>query len=195
MGKFGKYGRRNSRLIAMFFAISVSVVAAPQAMAGWGDEGSKSMGSMPGHGMHKSGGAGSWMGGNAGGGSFDMMSGDGFMTARLRAVWTLDLSKEQKAKIRAIQRELRSQHWALQDKIELAADKLFDLYRANHRDPKAIGKVYDEIFDYRRQKIEIAIEAGNKAEAVLTKRQLDSLKKWRPQHKWGGGWMPKMMNH
>ena len=74
---------------------------------------------------------------------------------------------------------------------KLTSDKLFDLYNAGGRDAKAIGKVYAEIFDFRRQIIENAIVAGNKVEAELTKQQLDGLKKWRPKHKWGGGWSCK----
>jgi len=175
-------GRKRPLLLAAF--LGASIVAAPQAFAGWGDDEKKA--GQGGH--HASGhyGGGKWKGKSAGG-SFEM-AGEGFMTARLRAVWTLDLSKDQKSKIREIQRDLRSKHWELEDKIELASDKLFDLYKSNGRDAKAIGKVYTEIFDYRRQKIEAAIVAGNKAEDQLTKQQLHSLKKWRPNHKWGGGW-------
>ena len=193
MKKHGMLGVKSTLLAALFFGVSASVVASPHDMASWGGE------HKEGHGSHKASGhaaghiashgkgASSW---NKKGKSYDM-GGEGFMTARLRAVWTLNLSTDQKSKIRAIQRDLRSKHWALEDKIELASDKLFDLYNAGGRDAKAIGKVYGEIFDYRRQIIEIAIEAGNAAEAELTSDQLNSLKKWRPKHKWGGGWKAK----
>ena len=179
MNKHVIRGRNYSLMLAMVFGVSASVVAAPHNMASWGGEAKKDAHAGGGHGM-----GGDWKkkGNNLG------MGGEGFMTARLRAVWTLDLSKDQKTKIRAIQRDLRSKHWALEDKIELAADKLFDLYNSGNRDAKAIGKVYGEIFDYRQEIIEIAIDAGNKVEAELTKEQLMSLKKWRPKHKWGGGW-------
>jgi len=172
------YGLTQSLLTAAVLLFSASVVASPQ---GWSEGGMK-----PGHAHGKNHGAGGNWKDKMGGGF--AMGGEGFMTARLRAVWTLDLSQDQKTKIRAIQRDLRSKHWALEDKIELTADKLFDLYKTDKRDAKAIGKVYGEIFDYRRQIIELAIEAGNGVESVLTKQQLMSLKKWRPQPKWGGGW-------
>ena len=184
MNKHVIRGRNYSLLLALVFGVSTSVVAAPHNMASWGGEAKKESGHMAGSG-HAMGGDWKSKKGNSLG-----MGGEGFMTARLRAVWTLDLSKDQKTKIRAIQRDLRSKHWALEDKIELAADKLFDLYNSGNRDAKAIGKVYGEIFDYRQEIIEIAIDAGNKVEAELTKEQLASLKKWRPKHKWGGGWGP-----
>ncbi len=180
MGKRFNYGRKSLMLLALFFGITV--VAAPQAVASWDED--KKSGHGDHHGDKKM--SGGWKGKSAGG-NFDM-GGDGFMTARLRAVWTLNLSSDQKSKIRALQRDLRSKTWALEDKIEEASDKMFDLYKAKMRDAKAIGKVYTEIFDYRRQKIEAAIETGNKVEAVLTKKQWMSLKKWSPDHKWGGGW-------
>jgi len=161
---------------------TVNVNAAPD-MASWGSGDGKSQGGGHQHGHGKKG------GGFSGGSNWGMS--EGFMTARLRAVWSMDLNKDQKTKIRAIQRDLRAKHWDLEDKIELASDKIFDLYKTDTRDAKAIGKVYAEIFDYRRQIIELAIEAGNKVEAVLTNDQRMMLKKFRPKHKWGGGWSPK----
>jgi len=181
MNKHVIRGRNYSLLLALLLGVSASVVAAPHNMASWGDDAKKDSG-------HKAG-SGHAMGGDWGKKGKSLgMGGEGYMTARLRAVWTLDLSKDQKSKIRAIQRDLRAKHWALEDKVELASDKLFDLYNSDSRDAKAIGKVYGEIFDYRQEIIEIAIEAANKVEAELTKEQLASLKKWRPKHKWGGGW-------
>ena len=184
-------GRNYAFLCALFFGASVAVAGDQHKMASW-DGGDNKMGhdahAASGHGSGH--GGGDWQKGKKGQSSLGM-GGEGFMTARLRAVWSFDLTKAQKTAIRAIQRDLRSKHWALEDKIELAADKLFDLYKPGPRDAKAIGKVYGEIFDYRRQIIEIAIEAGNKVEAELTTEQQNSLKKWRPKHKWGGGWTGK----
>lgn len=156
-------------------ALSLLIGMSGNAVAAWGDD------MAEGHGdHHKS--AKSW-GGSMGG--WGMAEGEGFMTARLRAVWTLnDLTPEQKSKIRKIQREARAKHWDLEDKIELEADKLFELYKYPKRDAKAIGKVYGKIFDYRRQIIENGIEAGNKVEEVLTTAQWKKLKKHKMK-KWG----------
>ena len=111
--------------------------------------------------------------------------GEGHMTARLRAVWRLDLSNEQRRTIRDIQKQLRKAHWELEDKIEIEADQLFELYQVQPRDAKAIGKVYGKIFDYRRQIIELAINAGNDVEGALTKQQRQQLKQHKPQRGWG----------
>ncbi len=115
-----------------------------------------------------------------------MSMGEGHMTARLRAVWTLSLTDEQRSTIRDMQKQLRKSHWELEDKIEIAADQLFELYQAKPRDAKAIGKVYGEVFDYRRQIIELAINAGNDVESVLTEQQRQQLKQQKPQRGWGG---------
>ncbi|MDX1812817.1 MAG: hypothetical protein R3240_12750, partial [Gammaproteobacteria bacterium] len=112
----------------------------------------------------------------------------GYMTARLRKVWNLNLSAKQRAKIRKIQRDLRATVWQHEDAVEEISDKLFDLYKADKRDAKAIGKVYAEIFDHRRQIIEAQIQAGNDVEAELTKEQRQSMHKWGPKPKWGAGW-------
>jgi len=122
-----------------------------------------------------------------------MGMGEGHMTARLRAVWGLDLSDEQRKTIRDLQKKLRKAHWELEDKIEIAADQLFELYQTKPRDAKAIGKVYGEIFDYRRQIIELAINAGNDVEGALTEQQRQQLKQHKPQRRWGSG--PGSMIH
>ena len=186
MKKHLNRGRNYTILAALFFGFSVSVSAAPHNMASWGGD------KKEGHASHGASGHGGGDWKKSKGSNSLGMGGEGFMTARLRAVWSFDLTKKQKANIRAIQRDLRSKHWALEDKIEVTSDKLFDLYNGmGERDAKAIGKVYGEIFEFRRQIIVNAIEAGNKVEAELTKKQLEGLRKWRPKHKWGGGWSGK----
>ncbi|MDH5258033.1 MAG: hypothetical protein OEX07_08485 [Gammaproteobacteria bacterium] len=164
-------------------ALSLLIGMSGSALAAWGDD------KAAGHGdHHKSADKGKSWGGGMGG--WGMSEGEGFMTARLRAVWTLDLSQEQKDKIRKIQRNARSAHWDLEDKIEMVSDKLFEQYKYPKRDAKAIGKIYAEIFDYRRQIIENGIETGNAVEKVLTTEQWKSLKK-NKMKKWGGGWDQK----
>ena len=113
------------------------------------------------------------------------MQDEGHMTMRMRLVWNLDLSDGQRKKIRELQRELRPKAFALDDKIEDTSDQLFKLYREEKRDPKAIGKVYDEIFKYRREKIELLIDYGNQVEAVLTDAQRQQIKKFRMNPRWG----------
>ena len=121
--------------------------------------------------------------------SHDSMGMDsGFMTARLGQIWKLDLTEEEKKKIRTIQRNLRATVWQNRDAIEDISDELFSLYAAKVRDPKAIGKVYGKIFDHKRQIIEAQIEAGNQAESVLTDKQRSTLKHWGAKHKKDSSW-------
>ena len=168
--------------VVMISAIAVASVGLSANAADWDSKGGMSHDDMhgSGHGDAKHGKSKSWDGGG--------MQAEGHMTARMRAVWSLDLEQAQKDKIRKITRALRAEAWAIDDKIEDVSDELFGLYQADKRDAKKIGDVYGKIFDLRRQKIEKMVEGGNQVEAVLTKKQLEMLKKWRPKHKWGGGW-------
>jgi len=155
-------------------AAIVLAVSAPVAMAaGWGDDGGKG-------GHHDSKGK-----------NWDNKEGpesEGHMTMRLRMVWNLDLNDRQRKEIRAITRELRAKVWEIEDKIEDTSDELFTLYGGKHRDSKAIGKVYDKIFDLRRQKIELSIDAGNRVEAILTPEQRQNMHKYMPKPRWGATW-------
>jgi len=160
-------------------ALSLLIGMSSSAFAGW--EGDKASGSKGGHHADKGAAWGGAMGG------WGMSEGEGFMTSRLRMVWTMNLSQSQKDKIRKIQRKARATHWDLEDKIEMQADKLFEQYNFPKRDAKAIGKIYSVIFDYRRKIIENGIVTGNKVEALLTKKQWKMIKE-KKMKKWGGGW-------
>jgi Spy/CpxP family protein refolding chaperone len=173
------------RLAAASFVVCISGmsgIAAAMPSGGWHDD---DMMGAPGHHSqhHGQDGGGHW--GKWGGMGMDSQ---GHMTARLRMVWSLDLSDEQRSKIRKLQRDLRAKVWAIEDKIEDTSDELMKLYRAEKRDAKKIGAVYDKIFDMRRQKIEAMIEAGNAVEDVLTDKQRKQLKKMRHSPRWGAGW-------
>ena len=57
--------------------------------------------------------------------------------------------------------------------------ELRDLYQADKRDPAAIGKEYQKIFDLKRQIIESILVTQNKVEDLLTPEQLKQLKEAR----------------
>jgi Spy/CpxP family protein refolding chaperone len=166
---------KNTAYKGMLAGLALAVCS-PVAMAsGWGD------GGHDGHdGGAKKADKKDWD--NQGG-----MESEGHMTMRLRMVWNLGLSERQAKKVREIQRELRAKHWALEDKIEDTSDQLFKLY-SGARDPKKIGKVYSEIFDLRRQMIELGIEAGNRVEGILNPEQRKAMHKYMPKPKWGSSW-------
>ncbi len=175
-----KFGLLGLALVFSGVIAFTSIAVAGDAWASgnaWHNTGDKDKGGHKGMGMH-----------HGGGGMGMMMSGEGHMTARLRSVWKLKLTNEQKKGIRKIQGELRSKHWNHADSIDVLSDKLMDLYRKDVRDAKAIGKVYGEIFEKRKQIIMLGIEAGNKVEKLLTKEQREKMKKMSPIHKMGEGW-------
>lgn len=182
--QYGKASQLKSGLVLM--SLLGALCFGGSAFAeGWGD---KSWGDDSKHeSMHMS------MEGHHAKGGWDKdmnQDSEGYMTMRMRMVWNLDLDEGQRVKVRKIQRDLRAKVWALEDKIEDISDDLFALYRVDQRNAKKIGEVYGRIFDLRRQKIELMIEAGNDIEAILTSDQRKMLKKMRSSqhHSWGSGW-------
>lgn len=117
--------------------------------------------------------------GMMGGGMMDMMMGGGMMGGGMGPMTMLNLTDEQRAKVRKIEDEQRKKNRDLYGKIEDESVKLRDLYDTDTPDAKKIGAVYDKIFDLKRQLIVSGIEANNKARAVLTKEQQEQLKAWR----------------
>jgi Spy/CpxP family protein refolding chaperone len=99
----------------------------------------------------------------------------------------LDLSDEQRSKLRKLESELRRKNWDRLGKIMDERDKLRDLYAADKRDPKTIGAVYGVIFGHRRQMIEAGVETLNRAEALLSDAQRQQLRQLRRGPRPGGG--------
>jgi Spy/CpxP family protein refolding chaperone len=121
---------------------------------------------------HKDGMMGGQMGGMGG-------HGDGMKrgAARMHMVMSLDLSDEQRSKINKLTDELKHDNWATKGLIMDGSAKLRDLYEADKRDPAAIGKEYQKIFDLQRQMIEATITTQNRIEELLTPDQRAQLKK------------------
>jgi Spy/CpxP family protein refolding chaperone len=127
-----------------------------------------------GHGMM--GGYGGMMGGYGHGMGMMMES------PRMHWVMSLNLTDDQRAKINKLSDELRHDNWATMGKIQDEADKLRDLYEADKRDPKAIDREYQKIFDMKRQMIMAMLVTQNKVEDLLTPEQLSQLKNMRHRH-------------
>ena len=107
------------------------------------------------------------------------MMGPGMMghgTNRLLAIYTLSLSDDQQKKINKIKTDLRKANWGLKGAMMDHQDKLTDLYSADDRDASAISEVYSEIFKLKQQMIENALDADNKAYALLDDEQRKQLK-------------------
>ena len=122
---------------------------------------------------HKGGMMGGKMGGMMGDHGAGMMRG----MARMNMVMSLDLNDGQRSKINKISDELKHDNWATKGLIMDESAKLRDLYEADKRDPAAIGKEYQKIFDLQRQMIEATVTAQNRIEELLTPDQRTQLKK------------------
>ena len=112
----------------------------------------------------------------------------------------LNLSDSQRKTIRNIHKKTRAQRWGLQEKIADYSDQLNALYNQDKPDAKKISKVYQQIFDIKRQQIELHINTRNQTYDVLTKKQQKEMKEWRSDsmessrhHNRGGMGMHHMM--
>lgn len=134
-------------------------------MAGKKDEcdAKHDMGEHHGHGM-------------MGGQTADMM-----MEPDMHLLGALALSKEQQSKINKLADEFKHNNWATQGMFNDETAKLRDLYEADKRDPAAIGKEYQKIFDLKRQMIEAYLDTQNHIEEILTPEQLAKMKEARKQ--------------
>ena len=109
----------------------------------------------------------------------DMMDGaehEMMMEPDMFLLRTLTLSKEQQSKIHNLSDELKHKNWAAQGLINDESAKLRDLYEADKRDPAAIGKEYQKVFDLKRQMIESYLDTQNRVEEVLTPEQRAKMK-------------------
>jgi len=100
-------------------------------------------------------------------------------------LYGLDLSAKQRGQIIKIYSDMHEKHWAMMQAMHQNAAELHKLYAQDPRDPKAIGKVYGQIFDMQRQMIEDGITTQNQVNAILTKEQREQL---REQERDGWGW-------
>ncbi len=101
------------------------------------------------------------------------------MEPDMHLLGTLALGKEQHSKIIKLSDELKHNNWATQGLINDETAKLRDLYEADKRDPAAIGKEYQKVFDLQRQMIEAYLDTQNRIEEILTPEQLAKLKEAR----------------
>lgn len=95
---------------------------------------------------------------------------------RIGMVMALDLSDDQRAKINKLSDELKHNNWLAMGLVMDESAKLRDLYGADKRDPSAIGKEYQKIFDSERRMIELMIDTQNRIEELLTPEQRTQLK-------------------
>jgi Spy/CpxP family protein refolding chaperone len=128
-------------------------------------------------------GGGGDMGMMGGGGDMGMMGGGGHMMNKYKG---LGLSQEQEQQMIDIFHELHKKHWALMGQMIDQQAALQKAYATDRPDPAAVGVVYGQIFDLKRQMIEANLKAKNDAKDVLTEEQLAQMKKMKHQR---GGMM------
>jgi len=97
-------------------------------------------------------------------------------TPHIVMVMALDLGDEQRSRINKLSDELKHNNWATMGLITDESAKLRDLYAADKRDPSAIGKEYQKIFDLERRMIEATIDTQNRIDELLTPEQRAQLK-------------------
>ena len=102
----------------------------------------------------------------------------------------LDLSKDQKARIRQFHHEMRTKQWAVMGQMMDARDKLQELYDADKQDAAAIKKQYKVIEDLRLQMMDNSVDAHNQINNILTKEQREKL-----QERGGRGYGPMMQGY
>ena len=131
-----------------------------------------------------------------GGGHMGMMGGDhmgmmGDMMAgghmgMMSEIKGLGLSDEQKQQMGDIQHKLRKRHWELMGPMIDQQAALKKAYAGDRPDPAAIGAVYGQIFDLKRQMIEARIVAKNSSMDVLTVEQAVKMKEMKKNKHQGG---------
>lgn len=144
---------------------------APQAPGGWGGRGGRGPhggmmgGGGPGGGMMDGwgGGMGGWGGGMMGYGGWERLP---------------DLTGDQRNKITAIRRELRTRQFALMDTMH---DQMWTVnpYRGGKFDEQAARKAYDAMEKAHRQMFENSLDAQKRIDALLTPQQRQQLERWR----------------
>jgi Spy/CpxP family protein refolding chaperone len=124
----------------------------------------------PGSGMHgMMGGSGSGMRGMMGG------MGMGFGTPADFAAAGIDLSAEQSAKVRDIQRDLRASQWKTMEQMHELMWEDSGYYRSGKFDAAAARKRYEAMQAVRKQMFENALQSAAKVDAVLTQQQREKL--------------------
>lgn len=98
----------------------------------------------------------------------------------LRDLEALNLTEEQRGKMREIRRDLQRRNHALMGSLREIRWKGQDLAKSGAVDVAAAKKLYDEGAAVHKQMFEARLEARAKAEAVLTKEQREQLRKAPP---------------
>ena len=114
------------------------------------------------------------MGGPGGGGMMGGM-GMGFGTLADFSAAGIELTAQQAATVREIQRELRASQWKTMEAMHGVMWEDTGYYRGGKFDADAARKRYESMQGLRKQMFENALQSAAKVDAVLTKEQREKL--------------------
>lgn len=98
----------------------------------------------------------------------------------------LNLSDEQRDKIRHIMYAQRKEMWKQMGSMMDAREKMRDLFAEDQPDPRKVGAAYADISRVRQKMVEARVRTHNEIWNLLTNEQREQLKSWRHGH-WGAG--------
>ncbi len=98
-----------------------------------------------------------------------------------RALESLNLTAEQKAKVTEIRRDLQRKRHGLMGSMHEARWQAEDARKGGEIDDAAARKAYDAVAAVRKQMFEAGLEARSRIRAVLTKEQVEKLRQAPPR--------------
>lgn len=87
----------------------------------------------------------------------------------------LDLSAEQRSRIRDIQREVRQQHWTLMGQVHEQQFRLQELQESGTATREQIDQAYAAAAEAHKKMLDTARDARSRMQAVLTPEQREKL--------------------
>ena len=92
----------------------------------------------------------------------------------------LDLSDDQRKKVDAVHDELQSRTWEITGKMRAEMAKMREAMASEPRDKAALDASYKRLNELRQQRFDARLAARDQMDAVLTKEQRQSMRRWGP---------------
>ena len=92
----------------------------------------------------------------------------------------LDLSDDQRKKVDAVHDELQSRTWEITGKMRAEMAKMREAMASEPRDKAALDASYKRLNELRQQRFDARLTARDQMDAVLTKEQRQSMRRWGP---------------
>ena len=92
----------------------------------------------------------------------------------------LDLSDDQRKKVDAVHDELQSRTWEITGEMRAEMAKMREAMASEPRDKAALDASYKRLNELRQQRFDARLAARDQMDAVLTKEQRQSMRRWGP---------------